>query len=200
MCTCVYTLQSVKMAQQLTPVLQPSTSASDSSPYTSSDTDSPSWNFESETDGPMSSTSSAGSNSDSGSNSTDEEPTSQAENDVKRARAGAQLTYSESLLLLLRYSLIHALTKRAFEDLLRLVALFLPTAEKTSLPSSVYVLKRAFVEVFPSVPVRKVLYCINCQALLNGSSLCGKSSCSGRVKDFVFIPIYQQLKLKLEGK
>lgn len=188
----------MKMAQ----LLQPSTSASDSYPYTSSDTDdtdSPSWTFESETDGPMSSTSSTASDSDSGS-STDEEPASQRAEDVTRARVGAQLTYSDSLLLLLRYSLVHALTKRAFEDLLRLVALFLPTAEKKTLPSSVYVLKRAFVEVFPSVPVRKVLYCINCQALLNGSSSCGKSSCSGRVKDFVFIPIYQQLKLKLEGR
>jgi hypothetical protein len=185
------------MAQLLAPVSQPSSSASDSSPYTSSDTGSPPWNLESETDEPLSS-SPASNSTDSSESSGDDEP---AENfDVKSyIYAGAKLTYSESLLLLLRYSLVHALTKRALEDLLQLMALFLPTVE-TTLPSSVYVLKRAFVEAFPSVPVRKVLYCSNCQALLDRGSSCGKSSCSGHVKDFVFISLYQQLKLKLEDK
>jgi hypothetical protein len=153
--------------------------------------------LESETDEPLSS-SPASNSTDSSESSGDDEP---AENfDVKSyIYAGAKLTYSESLLLLLRYSLVHALTKRALEDLLQLMALFLPTVE-TTLPSSVYVLKRAFVEAFPSVPVRKVLYCSNCQALLDRGSSCGKSSCSGHVKDFVFISLYQQLKLKLEDK
>ena len=46
----------------------------------------------------------------------------------------AQLTYFESLLLFLRFSLLHALTKLAFEDLLRLVALFVPTTAKGFFP------------------------------------------------------------------
>jgi hypothetical protein len=108
--------------------------------------------LESETDEPLSS-SPASNSTDSSESSGDDESASLAENDfdVKRyIYAGAKLTYSESLLLLLRYSLVHALTKRALEDLLQLMALFLPTVE-TTLPSSVYVLKRAFVEAFPSV-------------------------------------------------
>ena len=112
---------------------------------------------------------------------------------------GAKATYSESCLLLLRYSLVHALTKRALEDLLRLMVLFLPSIEKPVFPSSVYVLKHTSVAALPSVLVHKMLYCSTCQAL-NGSSSCGKKSCPGGVEDFVFIPVSQQLKLKLEGK
>ena len=53
----------------------------------------------------------------------------------------------ESLVLLQHFSLVHCLTKRALKDLLRLVALFLPTSAKDILPSSVYMMKRAFVDV-----------------------------------------------------
>ena len=85
------------------------------------------------------------------------------------------------------------------EDLLRLVALFLPSTEKTVLPASVYILKRTFVDVFPHVPGRKVSYYSTCQALLDDHSSCEKGSCLGDVKEFVSISLSQQLKLKLEG-
>lgn len=71
---------------------------------------------------------------------------------------GAQISYLEGLLLLLRFFLVHALTKRSFEDLLRLVGLFLPSEAKGTLPSSEYMLKRAFVKAFPHVPGRKISY------------------------------------------
>ena len=172
----------------------------------SSDTGSSSSNSESDTDGPLSRSSSTNSFSDTYlSDSSEDEPprilSPQVENDVMKRciYPGAKVTYSESLLLLLRYALVYALTKRGLEDLLRLMALFLPSVENPILPSSVYVLKRSFVASFPSVPVRKVIYCNSCQALLDGRS-CGKRSCSGDVKDFVFISPSQQIKLKLEGK
>ena len=165
----------------------------------SSDMGSSSSNSESDTDGPLSRSPSTNSFSDTDlSDSSEDEPprilSPQVENNVMK-----RCIYSESLLLLLRYALVHALTKRGLEDLLRLMALFLPSVENPILPSSVYVLKRSFVASFPSVPVRKVIYCNSCQALLDGRS-CGKRSCSGDVKDFVFISPSQQIKLKLEGK
>ena len=48
---------------------------------------------------------------------------------------GAKVTYSESLLLLLRYSLVHAVPERVLEDLLKFIALFLPSVEKSVIPS-----------------------------------------------------------------
>lgn len=113
---------------------------------------------------------------------------------------GAQVSYLEGLLLLLRFFLVHALTKRSFEDLLRLVGLFLPSEAKGSLPSSVYMLKRAFVKTFPHVPGRKISYCSTCHTLLDGRTTCGKRMCFGGIKEFVYISLAQQLKLKLEGE
>ena len=195
---------------QLAPFSQDFVPRSTSSTSISSDAGSSSSNSESETDEPLSSPSTNSfSNTDSSESngSSEDEPrcgrrfSSKVENDVKKyIYAGAKVTYSESLLLLLRYSLVHSLTKRVLEDLLRLMTLFLPSVEKSVIPTSVYVLNRAFVAAFPSVPVRKVLYCSTCQALLDGNSLCGKRTCSGDVKDFVFISVSRQLKLKLEGK
>ena len=94
--------------------------------------------------------------------------------------SGAQLTYFESLLLLLRFSLLHALTKQAFEDLLRLVALFVPTSAKGILPSLVYRMKRIAVDISPHVSGRKVPYCRDCLSLLvDKGATCGKGTCSG---------------------
>ena len=74
-----------RIAQLLTTVSQSSSSASDSSPCTSSDKESPSWDFESETDEPLSS-SPASNSTDSSESSGDDESASLAENDfdVKR--------------------------------------------------------------------------------------------------------------------
>lgn len=103
------------MAQLLASVSSPSSSASDSSPCAPSDTGSPSTSdLESETDAPLSSTPISDFISSSVS-SGDDEPTPQspAETNVDVMKhAGERLTYSESLLLLLRYSLVHTLTKK----------------------------------------------------------------------------------------
>ena len=92
---------------------------------TSYDSKSSSSNYESETDEPLSSITSTNSFSDTDScesSSSEDEPAfgrsyscHEVEKDVK-IYAGAKVTYSESLLLLLRYSLVHALSKRALED------------------------------------------------------------------------------------
>ena len=190
---------------------QPAVVSPSSSTSTSSDAESSSWNFESETGGPLSSSytsTNSFSDTDSCESSSSEDDqgygrsfSPHVEKNMKRyIYTGAKVTYSESLLLLLRYSLVHALKKRALGDLLQLIALFLPSIEKSVLPTSVYMLKRAFVAAFPNIRVRKVLYCSTCQGLLDGRSSCGKGSCSGDVKDFTFISVSQQLKLKLEGK
>ena len=115
---------------------------------------------------------------------------------------GAQMTYFESLLLLFRYSLLHALTKRAFEDLLRLVALFIPISAKGILPLSMYRMKRISIDIFPHVPGKKIPYCSDCHTLLDkvASMTCSKETCSGRTNEFVYISLIQQLKLKLAGE
>ena len=118
----------------------------------------------------------------------------------RKVYAGAQVTYLECLSLLLRFCLVHALTKRAFEDLLRLIAFFLPSAAKGVLPTSVYLMKRAFVNTFPHVPGRRVCYCSTCHAILDVRTTCGKDTCFGGIKDFVYVSVAEQLKLKLEGK
>lgn len=100
----------------------------ESEPWLSGDTESESvWSVESESE---------------------ERRSSSAQPGVDLIYPGAKVSYLESLVLLQHFSLVHCLTKRAFEDLLRLVAHFLPTSAKDVLPS-VYTMKRAFVG-FPS--------------------------------------------------
>lgn len=112
---------------------------------------------------------------------------------------GAQVSYLESLMLLLRFSLIHGLSKRAFADLLRLVSKHLPASAKTAFPSSVYAIKKVFVDIFPHVNAQKIHYCSNCHALVDEQ--CEKEACAGYMTShFVYVPIGQQLRAKLEGE
>lgn len=79
--------------------------------------------------------------------------------------SGGQITVVHSLLLLLRFYLVHALSKRAFEDLLKLVLQHMPETARSSVPRSVYLLKKMFVNTFPHVTGIKIAYCSSCQSL-----------------------------------
>ena len=123
---------------------------------------------------------------------------SRVRQDLSPLYEGAKITFLESLVLLIRFSLVHALSKRAFEELLRLVSNHLP-GSTTSIPRSVYSLKKAFVQNFPHVAGVKIPYCSNCQALLQGGCTCGRGACSTAACDyFIYVPLAQQLKAKLE--
>ena len=91
--------------------------------------------------------------------------------------SGARITVLQSILLLVRFTLIHTLTERAFEDLLRLVSQHLPEAASSSVPRSVYSLKKLFVNTFPHVTGVKITYCSSCHALLRENRACEKETC-----------------------
>ena len=94
--------------------------------------------------------------------------------DLSPLYEGAKITLVESLVLLIRFSLVHALSKRAFEDLL---SEHLPESTTSSIPRSVYSLKKVFVQTFPHVTGVKIPYCSNCRALLQGSRACSMGTC-----------------------
>ena len=107
----------------------------------------------------------------------------------RKLYSGAQVSYLESLMLL-RFSLIHGLSKRAFADLLRLVLKHLPASTKTAFPASVYAIKRLFVDILPHVTAQKIHYCSNCHALVDEQ--CEKEACAGYMTShFVYVPIGQ---------
>ena len=91
--------------------------------------------------------------------------------------SGGQITVVHSLLLLLQFYLVHALSKRAFEDLLKLVLQHIPETAHSSIPRSVYLLKKMFVKTFPHVTGVKIAYCSSCQSLLGESSRCERETC-----------------------
>lgn len=123
---------------------------------------------------------------------------SRARQDLSPLYEGAKITFLESLVLLTRFSLVHALSKRAFEELLRLVSKHLPEST-SSIPRSVYSLKKAFIQNFPHVTGVKIPYCSNCQALLQRGCACSRGACSTAARDyFIYIPLAEQLKAKLE--
>lgn len=114
--------------------------------------------------------------------------------------SGARITVLQSILLLVQFTLIHTLTKRAFEDLLRLVSQHLPEAASSSVPRSVYSLKKLFVNTFPHVTGVKIAYCSSCHALLRENRACEKETCvlEANVHHFIYVSVAQQLKAKLE--
>ena len=114
--------------------------------------------------------------------------------------SGARITVLRSVLLFVRFTLIHTLTKPAFKDLLRLVSQHLPEAASSSVPRSVYSLKELFVNTFPHVTGVKIAYCSSCHALLRENRACEKETCvlEANVHHFIYVSVAQQLKAKLE--
>ena len=82
---------------------------------------------------------------------------------------GAPIMVLDSHLLILQYSLRHSLTKKALEELLRLVAAQLPDAAK--IPPSVYKLKTFFVNL-SSPEMNSHKYCSTCHELLDDCKPC----------------------------
>ena len=108
----------------------------------------------------------------------------------------SKISVLESHLLVFQYAISHGLSKRAFDELLQLIEVLLPPSK---LSKSVYKLKKFFVEVFPDVRTVVYKYCGMChKRKTNGSVGCAlcPSNCS---EEFVYIPIANQLKSKLEG-
>lgn len=109
---------------------------------------------------------------------------------------GSQVTVFDSYLLLYQFSLKHSLTKLAFQELIDLVNLHLPTARISTL----YKLQKFFVEHFQlGKPISK-LYCQQCHHLMkSGESTC-PNECDTTTCRFVSVPIKQQVKRILESK
>ena len=110
----------------------------------------------------------------------------------------AQLTISQSRLLVFQYSLRHSLIKKAFTELLQLLSVHLPP--KSCMPTSVHKLKQVIIEEFPEVTVEEHHYCTFCQRLLQSDSqLCQGEGCSGgRPAVFITLPLEPQLRRMME--
>jgi len=111
---------------------------------------------------------------------------------------GSLLTKFDSQLLLLQYAIRHSLSKQAFSELIQLLKVHLP--KLATLPSSVYALKRCFIEMFPELRTISHAYCSKCHRPLQLEELvCRAQHCSGRANEFISTNIGLQIKRKLEG-
>lgn len=98
---------------------------------------------------------------------------------------GSQVTVLDSYLLLYQYALQHSLTKLAFQELIDLVNVHLPSAEISTL----YKLQKFFLQQFQlGKPVSKPGI---------GESTC-PNACDATTSRFVYVPLKQQIKRILE--
>ena len=77
---------------------------------------------------------------------------------------GARISVIDSYILMLQYALKHSLTKKAFEELIKLISVHLPT--DTNMSKSIYQLKNFFMQIFPEVVATPYQYCKVCHELL----------------------------------
>ena len=108
-----------------------------------------------------------------------------------------QIFVFDSHLLVFQYSIRHGLTKKAFSELFALIAVHLPQSAKV--PSSVYTLKKFFIEIYPEVSSVPQFYCSKCHQLLGEAVSTCDNGCNAGKKQFLHIPIEKQLKHKLQG-
>lgn len=109
---------------------------------------------------------------------------------------GASIRVVDSYLLLFQFSLHHSLSGVGFEDLIKLVSVHLPsTSNYTGL--STHTLEKYFAEQLNIKPQLK-LYCDHCLRLFEDGGKC-PNDCDHGVKHFIYVPITNQLKSKLEG-
>ena len=73
---------------------------------------------------------------------------------------GADVSIFDSHLLLFEFAIRHSLTKKAFSELIDLVATHLPRVAKP--PASVYKLKQLFLHIFPDTASVTHKYCSKC--------------------------------------
>ncbi len=111
---------------------------------------------------------------------------------------GADLTEFDSHLLLFQFALRHSLTKKAFSELLDLVAVHVPQTAKV--PRSVYKLKQYFLRLYPNSETVSYRYCANCHQLVHNPNLTCENGCQAKLREFLYVPVAPQLQRMLEGK
>ena len=112
----------------------------------------------------------------------------------------ADLSVLDSYLLLYQYNLRHCITKQAFTELIGLVDAHLPRNAKSA--PSLYKLKKYFEAHFNDIECQTYNYCEKCHRLLDTeleTAGCSNGCGGNSVKKFLYIPIENQLKKKLEG-
>ncbi len=111
---------------------------------------------------------------------------------------GANLSFYESYLMIMQYSLRHALTKQAVSDLLNLVGLHLPAASTVSL----YKLNKFFLDLYEDISFTTHFCCSSCHSLLEATDSTGPNGCvgpPGPAQECLTISLEAQLKRKLKG-
>ena len=109
---------------------------------------------------------------------------------------GASIRVVDSYLLLFQFSLRHGLSGVGFQDLVKLVSVHLPiTSNGTGL--STHTLEKYFAEQLNIKPQLK-LYCDHCLRLFEDGGKC-PNDCDHGMKQFIYVPVANQLKSKLEG-
>ena len=113
---------------------------------------------------------------------------------------GADITIFESYLLALQYATRHSLTKKAFEELLQLISIYIPASAQA--PRSCHKLKRFFCGLFPGTSPIVHYYCSFCHSrLLEQESNCSTNGCPGNDKgQFISVPLGPQIKRIMEGR
>ena len=82
-------------------------------------------------------------------------------------RPGANINLFMAYLLNFLYGIRHCLTGKALKELLQLFSVVLPS--ESSIPKSVYALKKVFTRMFPAIQPSKQDFCIKCHRLLSQS-------------------------------
>ena len=138
---------------------------------------------------------------DSGSCSTDNTKANPPSQHSMPLYSGSQITTMEYNLKILEYSLTHCLTKRAMDDLLKLIADILP--QPNCATRSNYKQDKFFSN-FLSYPIAEVHeYCFQCHHLANSlddtPSVC-PNGCKEKFEKFLVCNVEQQIAHLLSGK
>lgn len=103
-------------------------------------------------------------------------------------------------LALFQFAIRHGLSGKAFNELLLLLASHLPQSAKCS--TSVYRLKKFFVEHFSDVKAHLKHYCSVCHDMLDSEEPFSHEACATAgsvVREFVTVPLGPQMKKMMEG-
>lgn len=143
--------------------------------------------------------SSAASFSDSLSESTDDLPESDSVNIDPGFRKplyeGSSFSTWDSYLHIINYALRHSLSKKAVSDLLRLIALHLPSSSTTSL----YKFKKFFLDLYEDISFDRHYCCCNCHSPFEDChSLC-PNGCSDGAAEFLTVSVEAQLRRKMQS-
>ena len=119
------------------------------------------------------------------------------DNKLLYSGAPAGLTKYIAYQLMFQFAVKHSLTTKALEELLHLLAVFLPS--DAALPKSVRQLKMFFVKKHLDASPVMQKYCPTCHVTMNEvDKLC--SRCQTAYSEFVTMPVGPQLRARLESK